>query len=281
MQETLSFIQTELQEFYSLDEIRNLSFRILESAGGIDRQSVLLGKDKQLSLNQKKRISQIVEDLKEYRPIQYILGETEFYGLRFDVTGDVLIPRPETEELVEWISCWIKNRFPNNSIHILDIGTGSGCIAVTLAKKYPNARVSALDFSTGVLNVASRNAKLNEVELDLIRMDILTEEPEGRWDIIVSNPPYIVPSEKAAMSSNVLKHEPHAALFVPEENPLLFYERIAELGLGNLSEEGALFFEINPLYVPELVEMLKQKGYRSVELKKDISGKDRMIKAVL
>jgi protein-(glutamine-N5) methyltransferase, release factor-specific len=281
MKETLSFIQTELQEFYSSDEIRNLSFRILESAGGMDRQSVLLGKDKQLSLNQKKQISQIVEDLKEYRPIQYILGETEFYGLRFELTGDVLIPRPETEELVEWISCWIKNHFPNNLIHILDIGTGSGCIAVTLAKKYPDAQVSALDFSIGVLNVASRNAKLNEVDIDLIRMDILKQKPEGCWDIIVSNPPYIVPSEKAAMLPNVLKHEPHAALFVPEEKPLLFYERIAELGLGSLSEEGALFFEINPLYVPELVEMLKQKGYRSVELKKDISGKDRMIKATL
>jgi protein-(glutamine-N5) methyltransferase, release factor-specific len=273
MQASISFIQTELQEFYPPDEIKNILFRILESVCDMDRQSILLGKDKQLSLNQKNRILEIVESMKEYRPIQYILGETEFYGLCFELSEDVLIPRPETEELVEWISGSIKK-----PARILDIGTGSGCIAVALAKNNPHVHVSALDISNEALNVARRNAELNDVKIDFIRMDILNEKPDGCWDLIVSNPPYIVPSEKMAMLPNVLKYEPFSALFVPEENPLLFYERIAGLGLKNLTENGALFFEINPLYSSEMIELLKGKGYRNIELKKDISGKDRMIK---
>ena len=273
MQASISFIQTELQEFYPPDEIRNILFRILESVCDMDRQSILLGKDKQLSLNQKNRILEIVESLKEYRPIQYILGETEFYGLRFELSKDVLIPRPETEELVEWINSSIKE-----PTRILDIGTGSGCIAVALAKNNPHVHVFALDISTEALNVAKRNAELNGVKIDFIRMDILKEKPDGYWDLIVSNPPYIVPSEKTAMLPNVLKYEPFSALFVPEENPLLFYERIAGLGLKNLTGSGTLFFEINPLYSSEMIELLKGKGYLDVELKKDISGKDRMIK---
>lgn len=284
MQAFLSFIKTELHGLYPPDEIRGFLFRILESVCDMDRQSVLLGKDKQLSSNQKNRILKIVEDLKNYRPIQYILGETEFYGLGFELTEAVLIPRPETEELVEWITHSISIDFPEkfkNSVRVLDIGTGSGCIAIALAKTNPDTKLSALDFSDEILETVRRNAKLNAVKIDFICMDILKEEPEGCWDIIVSNPPYIVPSEKKQMHPNVLQYEPSSALFVPEENPLLFYDRIADLGKKILTPGGVLFFEINPLFNEEMHKMLQIKSYRHIEMKKDLAGKNRMIKAVL
>ena len=284
MQDTISYIKTELRELYSLSEIQNILFRIMESVCCMDRQSVLLDKDKQISSNEKNKISAMVEKLKAHYPLQYILGETEFYGLPLLLTEDVLIPRPETEELVEWIDDSIKEKNrsekADDSLRILDIGTGSGCIALSLAKLNPDAEVFALDVSPAILELTERNALLNKLRIDCVCMDILTETPEGCWDILVSNPPYIVPSEKNEMSLSVLNYEPHSALFVPEENPLLFYERIAALGLSILSRGGFLFFEVNPLFSSELMEMLKGKSYSGIELKKDISGKNRMLKAV-
>ena len=275
MRETIRVIETSLKNFYPLQEIRSLTFRILESVCHIDGQFILLGKDKQLSTKEKTRIEEILQNLKKYQPIQYILGETEFYGLPFKLTNNVLIPRPETEELIEWI-----NR-SGNPLRVLDVGTGSGCIAVSIAKYNPEAMVSALDFSEDILEVAKQNAELNDIKINFIRMNILEEEPDGSWDVIVSNPPYIVPSEKTNMSANVLEYEPHSALFVPEDNPLLFYERIAEIGKNSLTPGGSLYFEINPLFADELKQLLQEKGYQGITIQKDISGKSRMIRGIL
>ncbi|MDL2322946.1 peptide chain release factor N(5)-glutamine methyltransferase [Bacteroidales bacterium OttesenSCG-928-A17] len=282
MQESVVFIKTELQGLYSPSEVQSIVFRILQSVCNKDMQSVLLDKDTKISPNEKQRVREIVLRLKDDCPIQYALGETEFYGLPFKVNKEVLIPRPETEELVEWIIDSIGvTSFGEMPVRVLDIGTGSGCIAVSLAKLNSRLEVSALDFSDEVLKVARQNADLNKVEVNFFQQDILKEQPPGHWNVLLSNPPYIVPSEKKAMSSDVLKYEPHSALFVPEENPLLFYERIAEIGREVLVKGGFLFFEINPIFASEMIEMLESKGYKEIQLKKDISGKNRMIKATL
>jgi release factor glutamine methyltransferase len=281
MQEIIDFIKTQLQDLYPVSEIKSFTYLILESVCRFDKQSILSGKDKQLSANERLRIQEIVAELKKYRPIQYILGETEFYGLKFQVNENVLIPRPETEELVDWIvSAYESSCTPGMSC--LDVGTGSGCIAIALAKKLPDASVFALDISEKALEVARKNAADNGVNIQFFRQDILKDSFENfseKWDIIVSNPPYITPLEKAMMSKNVLDYEPDEALFTPQEKPLLFYERIAEIGLKHLKETGALYFEINALYGKEMVEMLQDKGYGAVRLLKDIAGKDRMIHA--
>jgi len=246
----------------------------------------LRDKDNHLSSNEVRRIRKIVEELKKYRPIQYILGETEFYGLKFIVNENVLIPRPETEELVDWILQLfpVQEREKEKGV-CLDIGTGSGCIAVSLSKNLPGFSVYALDISDKALAVARHNAELQQAEVRFFQQDILDAQalssPElpHEWNIIVSNPPYVVPSEKKNMSPNVLNYEPHRALFVLEEKPLLFYERIADIGLQHLKKDGFLFFEINSRCGEMTVRMLKNKGYKNVELLKDISGNDRMIKA--
>jgi release factor glutamine methyltransferase len=292
MQNTLSRIKEQLQNLYTDSEISAFGFLILESVCHLDKSAILRDRDKQLSSDERSRIREIVEDLKQYRPLQYVLGETEFYGLRFKVDENVLIPRPETEELVYLITsncakppspchCGLD---PQSPLSILDIGAGSGCIAITLAKNIPAASVYALDISEEALNVARQNAAKNQVEIHFFRHDILEELPDNlspKWDIIVSNPPYVTPEEKAAMSKNVLDYEPHQALFVPQEKPLLFYERIADIGLSRLKEGGTLYFETSALYGKETAGMLREKAYRSVLLLKDISGKDRMIIARL
>lgn len=259
---------------------------ILEFVCQKDKHVFLRDKDNHLSTNELGRIQKIVEELKKYRPIQYILGETEFYGLKFIVNENVLVPRPETEELVDEILHFLsaQGREKENGV-CLDIGTGSGCIAISLAKNLPCFSVYALDISAKSLEVARQNAKLHRVEVQFFQQDIMDEQALSsqtlprEWDIIVSNPPYIVPSEKNGLSPNVLNYEPHQALFVPEEKPLLFYERIADMGLRHLKKNGFLFFEISARCGEAIVRMLKRKGYGTVELFKDISGKDRMVKA--
>jgi release factor glutamine methyltransferase len=281
MQKTIAFIHEQLQDLYPVQEIKSLCYLVLEFVCRKDRQSLLLGKDKQLSSNERLRVQEIVSGLKNHRPLQYITGETEFYGLKFCVDENVLIPRPETEELVDWI---VKSE--PKPLLSLDIGAGSGCIAIALAKSLSNSAAAfyALDISEKALAVARKNAEANGVKVHFIHCDILKEWsaalPE-RFDLIVSNPPYVTPQEKALMSRNVLDYEPHRALFVPQEKPLLFYERIADVGWKHLKESGSLFFETSSLYGKETAKMLEKKGYRSVELMKDISGKDRMIKAQL
>jgi len=277
MQKAILNIQTSLKGIYPPSEIQTFTYLIFESVCHIDKALFLRNKGKQLSAIEHIRIQEIVEDLKKHCPIQYILGETEFYGLQFKVNENVLIPRPETEELVENIL-----QTQSSKAQILDIGTGSGCIAIALAKHLPSSIVYGMDISEGALEIAQQNAKSNNVNVQFFKHNVFQKLPSGLpelWDIIVSNPPYITPDEKKQMSANVLDYEPHQALFVPQNEPLLFYERIAEVGLQQLKEDGFLFFETSSIYGKETAAMLKQKGYNSIELLKDISGKDRMIKA--
>ncbi|PTM07738.1 MAG: peptide chain release factor N(5)-glutamine methyltransferase [Bacteroidetes bacterium] len=215
--------------------------------------------------------------LKDYEPIQYIIGDTEFYSLTFNVTPSVLIPRSETEELVDWI---INEQKDKDQISILDIGTGSGCIAISLAKNLPNAKVYALDVSEEALKVAEQNALLNEVEVEFIEANILDWNFSNlEFDVIVSNPPYVRELEKEAMSANVLNHEPHLALFVEDEDALLFYRKITESAKRGLKSKGDLYFEINEVLGKDMSQLLSDSGYSNIELKKDIFQKDRMIKA--
>ena len=221
----------------------------------------------------------ILAKLQQEIPIQYILGKTHFYGLDFEVDENVLIPRPETEELVDWI---VTNQQINKSTNqqILDIGTGSGCIAISLAKNLPAAKVSAVDVSENALSVAQKNATLNQVDVTYIHQNILeTEDLHAAFDIIVSNPPYVRNLEKAEIKKNVLAHEPHLALFVEDHDALIFYRKIAELAQKNLKANGQLYFEINQYLGKEMVDLLESMGFVAVALRKDIYGNDRMIMA--
>jgi len=228
-----------------------------------------------------------IQKLKEEQPIQYILGETEFYGLPFKVTENTLIPRPETEELVDWIvkDCSHYEEERRSNLSILDIGTGSGCIPVSLAKNLPKAKVSTVDVSGEAIKVAQQNAALNNIEVSFIHGDILryTElvsvSHKDKYDVIVSNPPYVRNLEKQEIKKNVLAHEPHLALFVEDDDALIFYRKIAEFALEHLKKEGVLYFEINQYLGKETVKSIKKIGFETVELRKDMSGNDRMIKA--
>ncbi len=215
-------------------------------------------------------------------PLQYVMGNTEFYGLTFSVNPSVLIPRPETEELVEWI---LNSHLRNTDLNILDIGTGSGCIAISLKKNLSDANVWAIDISDGALQTAKQNAQLNKVEVNFIEADVLDTNSFNlsplTFNVIISNPPYVTLEDKTKMHTNVTDFEPHSALFVPQDDPLLFYKAIANLATNKLSKDGLLFFEINENYGTETVNMLREKGFTQIELRKDMSGRDRMIKALL
>ena len=217
--------------------------------------------------------------LKKEVPIQYLLGKTNFYGLDFEVNENVLIPRPETEELVEWIINENLKYIKVKKLKILDIGTGSGSIAVSLAKNIPNARVFALDVSKKALETAKRNAKNNNVDVTFIHQNILEiEDLKNDFDVIVSNPPYVRNLEKQEIKKNVLDYEPHLALFVEDDDALIFYRKIAEIAQRNLIENGQLFFEINQYLGNEMKDLLQNMNFRNIELKKDIYGNDRMMK---
>ena len=212
-------------------------------------------------------------------PIQYITGSTEFYGLELQVNRATLIPRPETEELVAWILA--ETPKDKLSSRILDIGTGSGCIAIALAKHLPLAKVEAVDISLPALETAQANAPGNEVSVDFFQQDILQANTlEEKYDIIVSNPPYVRDLEKAEIKNNVLQYEPHSALFVGDETPLVFYKKIAQLAMQHLKPEGMLFFEINEYLGEETVVLVKEIGFTAVEMRKDIFGKDRMLRVM-
>jgi release factor glutamine methyltransferase len=222
----------------------------------------------------------VLAQLKSEKPIQYILGETEFYGLSFLVNENTLIPRPETEELVDWIIESQKLKVKSQKLKILDIGTGSGCIAISIAKNLANADVFALDVSDSALQIAQKNAQRNNVNVIFLQQSILETNDLGTtFDIIVSNPPYVRNLEKIEIKKNVLDYEPHLALFVEDTDALLFYRKISDLALKNLSKSGELFFEINQYLGKEMTNLLKEKGYSNIELRKDIYGNDRMIKA--
>lgn len=277
MQAILDYIHSELQEVYSPEEIRSLSFLLLETLTGKNRAQLLSNKNIELSDTKQHEFETILLRLKKSEPIQYILGSTEFYECSFSIDKNVLIPRPETAELVHWI---VKDETSCSSL--LDIGTGSGCIAVACAKQLPACSVSALDVSEAALKVAAENAKRNNVEVEYLNADILQQPVYNRkWDVIVSNPPYVCHSEKSAMEQNVLAYEPHLALFVPDENPLLFYRAIAHFAKQHLSSGGRLYFEINRTYGNAVREMLETLEFSEVTVRQDIFGNDRIIKARL
>jgi release factor glutamine methyltransferase len=224
----------------------------------------------------------ILEQLKLEIPIQYLLGSTSFYGLDFEVNENVLIPRPETEELVEWIIKGNPKIEGFKDLKILDIGTGSGCIAISLAKNMPNAKVYAIDISEKALATAKKNALLHKVDVTFITQNILeTEDLKQQFDIIVSNPPYVRNLEKQEIKKNVLDNEPHLALFVEDNDALLFYKKIATLAQKNLLENGQLFFEINQYLGKETITLLEKMNFKNIELRKDIYGNDRMIRGTI
>ena len=262
--------------YYTQSEVSALTRIIATEMLGIPQMTYYLKDNVILTAEQEALLANAIERLKKQEPIQYILGYSDFCGLRFKVTPATLIPRPETSELVEWIACEATG---NGSI--LDIGTGSGCIAVSLAYKLPQSKVTAWDISTDALAVATENSKANGCAVEFEEVNILAYEPTGeQFDIIVSNPPYIKENEKNAMHSNVLDWEPHTALFVPDSDPLLFYHTIAKKGLSLLKPEGTIYFEINRAHGAETMEMLAGFGYTGIELRKDFADNDRMIKAI-
>jgi release factor glutamine methyltransferase len=264
-------------EFYNQEEASALFYRMLDQLLGWSRTKVMTSLDKDIEASDLPKYLEVLEKLKAGQPIQYIFEETWFYGLPFKVNSAVLIPRPETEELVHWIIETLKGR---NGGSLLDIGTGSGCIAVALKKSMDSFHVSALDISADALEVAQYNASMNKVVVSFIKADILAYSETDSFDLIVSNPPYIKEDEKPEMHENVLAHEPHGALFVSNENPLIFYKAIADFALVHLNPQGLLFFEINEYLGKETVEMLELKGFKQVTLKKDMQGKDRMVSCI-
>lgn len=276
MRKALEYIKTELQGIYPPDELQNISFLIIEKLTGLSRSALLLNKSTIFSTDQRKELESFIEKLRKNAPIQYILGDTDFYGLLFTVDGSVLIPRPETEELIEWIA---RENDKDRPFKILDIGTGSGCIAVTLKRLFPNAEVDAFDVSDAALATAEGNAKRNDVSVNFRKVDILQPFPSGgQWDIIVSNPPYIPEREKKQMDRNVLDYEPSLALFVPDDDPLLFYRKIADFASSHLRPGGQLFFEIHYDAGPAVVDLLRRHCFDHVELRKDMGGNDRMVR---
>ena len=277
MHPVLHEIRDALKGYYPDSEALALAKMLLVEVFGFSTLELYGGKDKEFSEKHRSVLTEMIRRLQKNEPIQYIIGIESFFGLTFEVNPNVLIPRPETQELVSWI---IEDYQSDDSVRILDIGTGSGCIPISLGKQLSKAEVESWDISEGALEVASRNCERNGVKVLLRQKDVLKATPEGNlYDVIVSNPPYITNKEKVEMESNVLDWEPSLALFVPDEDPLLFYRKIAHLGCDMLKEGGSLYFEINRAYGEETILMLKELGYAQIELKKDSWGNDRMIKA--
>ena len=266
------FFLEKLASVYGEKEANSMSYWSIESVLGFSKSDCIIQQDALVSETQKLKLLEIVSRLAEEEPLQYILGTAEFMSLEFKVNKHTLIPRPETEELVHWV---LQEDFTS----ALDIGTGSGCIAISLAKQ--SKAISALDFSKEALEVAKDNAINNEVAIDFIHADILQKPAlQQTFDVIVSNPPYVLESDKKLMHTNVLKHEPHTALFVEDEEALVFYNSIADFAQNHLNENGKLFFEIHENKGEEVLQMLQEKGFSKLELRKDMQGKDRMVKAV-
>ena len=278
IKEYRSYFIQGLTPIFDEGEAESFFYLILEDKQQLRRIDLALHPDLTFSDNEIKVWNSILEQLKQEIPVQYLLGKTSFYGLDFEVNADVLIPRPETEELVDWIIKSIRILQNSKSLKILDIGTGSGCIAISLTKNIPNAEVFAIDVSEKALATAQKNAAINKVEVTFIHKNILeTADLEQQFDIIVSNPPYVRNLEKQEIKKNVLDNEPHLALFVEDNDALIFYRKIAELAQKNLSENGQLFFEINQYLGKEMIDLLEKMNFKNIELRKDIYGNDRMI----
>lgn len=275
-----------LKPIYDVQEAGSLAWLSINFISKMERAIYLSRKNEKIPDKDVHLLFQILKELNAGKPLQYILGETEFYGLVFNVNPSVLIPRPETEELVDWIlnELRISDRI-SDKLKIIDIGTGSGCIPISLKKYLPHAEISAMDISAEGLNTAKLNAELNKINVNFIQDDILNPSNDqivnSQFNMIISNPPYITFSEKDQMMPNVLDHEPHIALFVSDDDPLVFYHAIADFAINHLQKQGSLFLEINENLGQQTSNLLEEKGFNNVELRQDIRGKNRMIKAVL
>lgn len=279
MQSFKKHIYDVLHNSYSALELQHLYYIILEKLTGLSKTKLMSYPHLELSENQTIEAKSMVKRLLNNEPIQYILGETEFSRMKFKVTSSVLIPRPETEELVEWIKTDLSPTLQQGKL--LDIGTGSGCIAISLKKLFPNLNVSAMDFSTQALDIARENVKLNKVQVNFIQTDILRVDTlDKQYDVIVSNPPYIPETDKSDMLPNVLNYEPHAALFVKESDPIIFYRKIAKLAKKHLTKSGSLYFEIHHRQSENIRTMLTALQFKHIQIKTDISGNKRMIRCI-
>lgn len=269
----------ELIAIHGQDEVESFFFILTEYLHNLKRIDLFLNPNFEISEAEVQKWEAIISELKTEKPIQYIIGETWFYDSKFYVNEHTLIPRSETEELVDWIVETENRNDKREKLAILDIGTGTGCIPISLKKNIPQSEISAIDVSEEALEIARKNAELNQVEINFILQNILeTDDLKQQFDIIVSNPPYVRNLEKQEIKKNVLEFEPHLALFVEDTDALLFYRKIAQLALKNLTPNGLLFFEINQYLGKETVELLENLGFKNIELKKDIYGNDRMIK---
>lgn len=271
-----------IKSLYGEDEATAISYHLLEDLLGVSRGEIL-SDSRGVSVIEQGKIQQALQRLLNHEPLQYVTGKAHFYGLQFKVNRHVLIPRPETEELVQLIlQSPVANR---TSPSILDIGTGSGCIPIAIKKNLPAASVFAIDISADALTVAKENAAINKVEVPFIEADILgpgmDQKIPQQFDVIVSNPPYITHNERHEMQSNVLEHEPHLALFVPDNDPLLFYKAITGFATRHLQKDGSLYFEINAAYGNEVASYMIQQGFTVVQVIKDMQGKDRMVRGIL
>lgn len=266
-----------LEPLYGNGEARAITDYVLDVCFGLSKADILCGAVEEMTAEKTAELNKIFGRLMEGEPVQYVLGRAEFSGRWFNVRPGVLIPRPETEELCAWITADSK---ASASPKVLDIGTGSGCIAITLQLDMPESKVTAWDISADALDVARENVQQLGANVNFVKLDALNAKPEGEWDVIVSNPPYICEKEKKDMAVNVLEHEPHTALFVPDADPLLFYRAITRLAVQTLSKGGRLYFEINPIYADDTCHMMRAEGMTAVELRSDMYGKQRMAKGV-
>ena len=283
LQELYKHLINRLQIIYNLNEATILTDWVFESIAGTKRVDITLHPDKVLDIAITKKINNCLDELLQHKPIQYVLGEAWFYKMKFKVNEHVLIPRPETEELVELITNNEVRITNDGPLQIVDIGTGSGCIAIALKKEIPTATVTAIDVSDNALAIAKENALLNNVVVNFQQLDFLDENLWGEipsFDIIVSNPPYIPATEKELLDKNVTEYEPHLALFVPDNAPLLFYEKIALFGKKHLTANGKIFVETHENFAQATAAMFAQ-SYQQVEIIKDIFGKERMVRATL
>lgn len=274
---TYSELWRTLEPLYGNGEARAITDYVLDVCFGLSKADILCGAVEEMTAEKAAELNKIFGRLMEGEPVQYVLGRAEFCGRWFSVRPSVLIPRPETEELCAWITADSK---ASASPKVLDIGTGSGCIAITLQLDMPESNVTAWDISADALDVARENAQQLGANVNFVKLDALNAKPEGEWDVIVSNPPYICEKEKKDMAVNVLEHEPHTALFVPDADPLLFYRAITRLAVQTLSKGGRLYFEINPIYADDTCRMMRAEGMTAVELRSDMYGKQRMAKGV-
>lgn len=282
LKEIKNIYHLELDPLFPKEEVDSFFYLVIDHYLGLERFILAMQPNLVVSKENEDPLFFALSQLKQERPIQHILGKAHFCELEFRVDENVLIPRPETEELVYWIINEVQKGDPREEVKILDIGTGSGCIAISLAKNLPNAKVYALDISKKALQIAGENAKDNDVDIFFLEADILSLEGfKDKFDVIVSNPPYVRELEKLEMKNNVVEHEPGLALFVSDGDPLIFYKKITRFALSHLKKGGVLFFEINQYLGEEMKQLLEAENFSEIELRKDMFGNDRMLKGQL